>query len=113
MVDKLSTNLLTGISVQVILLSFIFCFLFLNVEAQDDTLGLHAPDSVLFQPDSAVVDSAGVYNYFLKISPNAIDSRVDYKAVDSIKFDVNTQKVYMYRENDISYEEINLKADYV
>jgi hypothetical protein len=47
------------------------------------------------------------------VSPNTIKSKVDYKALDSLRLDIKSQKVYMYNENDISYEDINLKANYV
>jgi hypothetical protein len=46
-------------------------------------------------------------------SPNAVIARIDYKAEDSIRLDMKTQMVYMYKSSDISYEDINLKAEYV
>ena len=73
----------------------------------NDTLGKKVlPDSLIIlepQPDSMQFG----------LSPNAIKSRVDYKSTDSIRLDVKSQKVYMYFENDISYEDINLKANYI
>lgn len=47
------------------------------------------------------------------LSPNAVDATVDYKAKDSIRLDITDKKVYMYKENEINYQDINLKADYV
>ncbi len=73
----------------------------------NDTLGKKVlPDSLIIlepRPDSVQFG----------LSPNAIKSRVDYKSTDSIRLDVKSQKVYMYFENDISYEDINLKANYI
>jgi hypothetical protein len=85
----------------------------LDVTAQVDSTLLIAPDSSnLLNPDSTLKDSLSIKTPF-GVSDNAIKSKVDYKAKDSIRFDLTTNKVYMYRENDISYEDINLKAGYV
>lgn len=46
-------------------------------------------------------------------SDYALSSRVDYKAVDSIRFDVINQKVYLYGNAQINYEDITLTADYI
>ncbi len=47
------------------------------------------------------------------ISTNAIESTVEYKAEDSIRIDLTTKKVFMYKNDEINYQDINLKADYV
>jgi lipopolysaccharide assembly outer membrane protein LptD (OstA) len=47
------------------------------------------------------------------ISPNALDYRVDFTAIDSIHFDMRGQKVFMYQEAKIDYDDISLKANYV
>ncbi len=44
-------------------------------------------------------------------SKSAIDAKVDYKAVDSIAFNMREQKVYLYEKAEIGYEDIGLKAD--
>lgn len=42
-----------------------------------------------------------------------LDSRVQYRAKDSILFDLIEQKVYLYGNGEVSYENINLKAAYI
>lgn len=63
------------------------------------------PDS-LMPPDTAKTDT-------LKKSANAITSPVEYSATDSISFDLKSRKVYMYKDAEIDYENINLKAAHV
>jgi lipopolysaccharide assembly outer membrane protein LptD (OstA) len=46
-------------------------------------------------------------------SKNAIESKIDYSAVDSIRFNIKQKKVYLYNTVDIKYEDINLKAGIV
>ncbi len=43
----------------------------------------------------------------------AIDAPVDYKASDSIVYSVKEQKVYLYGEASIQYNDILLNADYI
>jgi len=38
---------------------------------------------------------------------------VEYTAKDSLRFDIKDQKVYLFREADIKYENIDLKSGYV
>jgi hypothetical protein len=48
-----------------------------------------------------------------KESEFALSSKVVYKACDSIRFDIDAQKVYLYGKSRIDYEEITLTADYI
>ena len=68
-------------------------------------------DTIL--PDTNLIITSYNDSTLFKLSPNAIKSKVVYKAADSIRFDVKSQKVYLYNEDDISYEDINLKANYI
>ena len=113
MVIKLSTKLLTpGVLKYCIILGLIIQAL-LQASAQVDSLTRILPDSLsTLLPDSVLVDSLRSRDPY-GISPNAVKSRVDYKALDSIRLDMTEKKVYMYNETDISYEDINLKAAYV
>lgn len=43
----------------------------------------------------------------------ALTAKVLYSSVDSLRFEVKDQKVYLFKSADIRYEDINLKADYV
>jgi len=47
------------------------------------------------------------------LSKDAIESRVDYEALDSIKIDMLTEKVYLYGAAQVIYEDIQLNADYI
>jgi len=109
----LSTNLLTSVGIKVITLYTIFLYALPFAGAQNDTLRQNVTDTLIIAADTIVSDTVSIDTTRFSVSPNAVKSRVDYKAVDSIRFDMKTQKVYMFNENDISYEDINLKADYV
>lgn len=67
------------------------------------------PDTLMTTvPDTLVLDSVGG-----KPSKDALDHKVDYKSADSIYFDIINKKVFMYRNAEINYDDINLKADYI
>ncbi len=121
------TNLLT-------VYRLIYCLIFSGLllyasitEAQQEGLS-HAPDTVgkrgarmipdtlLIKPDTVLRnDSLQGYapDRSRNISPNALQYRVDFKSIDSLHFDMVNQKVFMYQEADITYDDINLKANYV
>jgi lipopolysaccharide assembly outer membrane protein LptD (OstA) len=42
-----------------------------------------------------------------------LDARVDYAAADSIFFDLRNQKVFLYGDADLKYDNIHLQADFV
>lgn len=46
----------------------------------------------------------------LNISPDALESKVIYKATDSITFDIANQKVFLYGKAEVYYESVELKA---
>lgn len=97
-----------------------FCLLlamlaFSQVFSQD-TLTENAPDTLLVRADTLLPENDSLPADTSKakgISQSAMDAKVEYQAKDSIRFDVRTQQVYMYREAEIHYEEINLNAAYV
>ncbi len=77
-----------------------------------DTLLIKA--DTLFTADSLInIDSLPAYERPTGISPNALQYRVDFKSEDSLYFDMQNQRVYMYQEANLSYDDINLKANYV
>jgi lipopolysaccharide assembly outer membrane protein LptD (OstA) len=43
----------------------------------------------------------------------ALEARVDYKSEDSLRFDVKKQRMYLFSQGDITYKDINLKANYI
>ena len=46
-------------------------------------------------------------------SPDALDSKVDYKARDSMRFDLIRKKIFLYGGADVRYDKIHLTADYI
>jgi len=51
-------------------------------------------------------DSSGTSN-------SAIKSKIIYNSRDSIRFDVKNQKVFLFGDADVQYEDMELKADYI
>lgn len=49
----------------------------------------------------------------LQKKKNLLEATVDYASIDSLRFEIKKQKVYLYNEADIKYQDINLKAAYV
>ncbi len=49
----------------------------------------------------------------LKPSPDALDSKVDYHARDSMRFDLKAKKIFLYGAADVKYDKIHLTADYI
>ncbi len=84
-----------------------------------DTIYQNVADMSLFQPDTSAIevivgDSVLVDSISLDEQPSkAIEAKVEYNAADSIRFDIKTQKVYLFNKSDITYENINLEAAYV
>jgi len=67
---------------------------------------LHPADSTLHHPS----DSLKVKKTTKK---DNLKSKVEYSARDSLRFDIKEQKVYLFRDADIKYEDIGLKSGYV
>ena len=122
----LLTNLLTRqISVRfiavAILLLFSLCAQAQVTEYPYDQNNLQiTPDSIrndsirdnLVLNDSLIKKDT-VINLMDSVSKSAINSKIDYKARDSIKLNVVEKKAYLYGNVEIKYESITLKAAYV
>ncbi len=67
---------------------------------------LHLADSTLHHP----ADSVKVKKTTKK---NNLKSKVEYSSKDSLRFDIKDQKVYLFREAEIKYQDIDLKSGYV
>lgn len=63
--------------------------------------------------DSVVLKKDTLKNKGLKVSKDAITERVKYKAEDSVRFEINAQKVFLYQDAELFYGDIILKANYV
>ena len=80
----------------------------LNQAKADSTTSI---DSTISQVDSTAADSSkSDTNY---ISKDAIEAKVDYVAEDSMRIDMSTEKVFLYGEAQVNYEDIQLNADYI
>ncbi len=92
-----------------------------SIHAQDTTnVGPNAiSDSSISVPSDSsflIIDTLNndsIKTRILEISDDAIEEPIDYKAKDSILFDVGLQKVYLYGEAQINYQDIELKAEYI
>jgi lipopolysaccharide assembly outer membrane protein LptD (OstA) len=69
------------------------------------------PSLGVAQTDSLKTDSVVVLSIDSFISKDALESKVKYKATDSIRFDMKTQQVFLFGESEIYYEDIELKAE--
>ncbi|HPM91328.1 MAG TPA: putative LPS assembly protein LptD, partial [Bacteroidales bacterium] len=73
-----------------------------------------APDTVhAISADTLSADSLRIDSIAPGKSSDALEYKVDYKSADSTFFDLANKKVYMYRNAEINYDDINLKADYI
>ncbi|MCD4680451.1 MAG: LPS-assembly protein LptD [Bacteroidales bacterium] len=77
--------------------------------AQDTTFHI-LDDSLLVNKDTIVNDTSFRSR---QRSGKALSSLVEYSSFDSIRFDVQVQKVYMFGNAEINYDKINLKAAYI
>ncbi|HPE57727.1 MAG TPA: putative LPS assembly protein LptD [Bacteroidales bacterium] len=111
MSTKLSTQLLFRISLLVIYILISAGF----AGAQNDSTTIEAsPDTNLIKSDSLISSLKNIIaDTTLGISPNALESTVAYKAEDSIKIDMRTKKVFMYKKNEIKYQDITLTGGFV
>ena len=105
----MSTELLTKLGLR--LLFGLVSILYLPRAGAQDTIQRSVPDTLAMQKNDTTLVKKDSVNY--GISPDAIKSRIDYSAKDSIRFEISSQQVYLYKDDDISYEDINIKADYI
>lgn len=81
----------------------------LPASAEGDTIIHFSTDSIFSKADS--LSGKGKPGSAKK--KDALKSKVDYSAQDSLRFDVKNRKVYLYRKADIKYTDVNLKGGYV
>ncbi len=81
----------------------------LSLLPADSALDSLALDSLTL--DSLALDSLQQDSIPKRRSP--LDGPVSYNAVDSMTFDLQARKVYLYGEATAIYEDIELKADYI
>lgn len=74
----------------------------LNTSIKKDTL-LNTKDSTKGRMDS----------FKLKVASEDIKSRIQYKAKDSIVYDMRTKKMYLYNESNVDYTDIHIDAFFI
>ncbi len=125
---------MSGLLTYVLSFFVFFAFLSLHVTAQQneplpDTLTLDSlvyndslqvipdtllPDSLYLLPDTSIsifpVSDSAKIDSTKTASSEMLSATVAYKAKDSIRFEVESRKVFMYQNADITYEDIGLKS---
>lgn len=109
LLNKLLTILLTISRRFFLLISLLLC-LVTNVASGQDSVRMSL-GGVPVVNDSVRPDS--VTDPRMMLSKSALSTKIDYVATDSIRIQLNEQKVYLYRNVEIYYEDITLKAGYV
>jgi len=73
------------------------------------------PDTVPTEPDSLALDTLQLNGTGLwyDLSPDALDAQITYKGVDSIIYDLDSGKTYIYAHGEITYGTFYLKADLI
>lgn len=70
------------------------------------------PDSAAIAADTTILDLNGK-NLWYTLSPDALDAIITYKGVDSIVYDLDSGKTYIYAKGEITYGTFYLKADFI
>ena len=129
MPQKLLTKILTRIGCFLPIFFPLFLLFTCSLQGQDtimpvipDTLKpvgdsiTYVVDSLISTSDSIslVSDTIGVDSVsLLSEKKSSLDAKVDYKSADSLRFDIKRQRMYLYNLGDITYGDINLKANYI
>jgi len=92
-------------------ISFLLFFQ-LNAVSQVATNDTITDDQELHN-DSIKVENDTIIDTKRRISPDAIESKITYSAKDSIFLDASENKIYLFGDVEIYYEDIELKAAYV
>ena len=66
-------------------------------------------DSIISNPDTVQRDTTKTQ----KENKQKLESKVEYVAKDSLRFEIKNQKVFLYQEADIKYQSIDLNAAYI
>ncbi len=78
-----------------------------------DTSKSLLPDSLATDTLITEADSTNAPTLWYAITPDSLDSRIDYGAVDSIIYDLDSGKTYIYISGEVLYGDFQLKADYI
>ncbi|MFZ4399806.1 MAG: putative LPS assembly protein LptD [Bacteroidales bacterium] len=67
----------------------------------------------IFKSTDSITTKAAIKDTTIKKKSNAIDTKIIYKSNDSLRFNIREKKVFLYNKADITYEKINLTANFV
>ncbi|MGV8096656.1 MAG: putative LPS assembly protein LptD [Mangrovibacterium sp.] len=88
----------------------------ISVQPIKDTIDVPEPvqiaDSVMIPGDVAATDSLQNDTIKKEQAP-VLEAPINYNAVDSIVVDLENKKVFLYKEAVVTYQDIELKADYI
>lgn len=90
---------------------FILSFPVLSVSVSNGQERIAIPDTVLVRQDTAVIDTVQAATE--KPTTTEIDDPIDYEADDSLIFDLENDKVYLYGNGFVTYQDIELRAAYI
>lgn len=79
-----------------------------SFEADTSALDTLSSDSLVM--DSIFMDTIVTW---YDISPDSLDAIINYKSVDSIVYDIDSGKTYIYLSGEVTYTSFFLKADYI
>lgn len=74
------------------------------------------PDSTVYEPENTsdeyvMADSMSVS--IADTSSTVLESKIDYSSDDSIVISVSKQKIYLFGNSNVDYEDVNLKSEYI
>ncbi len=78
--------------------------------------GLQAQDTIGQRKQDSLSSVSKSQDDSLKTQPKSkpkLEAKVDYASKDSLRFDLKSQRVYLFQDADIKYKDISLKAAYV
>jgi hypothetical protein len=99
-------------------LALIIFSAFLPCSFSQDTLQPGFPDTLALNSDTLMLVSDSIRTDTLaqagaKKNKNALDAEVKYSAEDSFRIIISEQKIYLYKNAKVEYQNINLESDYV
>lgn len=86
-----------------------------SVATGNDTIIIQVADSLkILDTTTAILNRLDIDTIRKESNEkNAITSKVEYSAVDSLSLDLENKKAFMYKDANIKYEKINQKAAYI
>ncbi|MBL4653555.1 MAG: LPS-assembly protein LptD [Flavobacteriales bacterium] len=73
----------------------------------------NASNSDSLETDTTKINPTVIDSLKPPTNSDALESKVEYLAVDSMRFDIPNQKVYLFGEAEVKYEGIELRANYI